>query len=553
MITEYADAGARRATLWQQLAGLADTVGSRPMAEWFTAEPGRFEEFSCDAAGLFLDYSKHRLDGFTLERLLELAQVCGVESRRDAMFAGERVNVTENRSVLHTALRDMTSPELVIDGVDVLADIRRVRQLVYAFSDRVRSGEWRGHTGRPITDVVNIGIGGSDLGPRMVCEALKTDARPGLRVHFVANIDGDALADVLAAVNAEQTLFIVASKTFTTIETLTNAHSARRWFLASGATENDICRHFVAVSTNREAVAAFGIDPQNMFPFWDWVGGRYSLWSSIGLAIAISIGPAKFEQLLAGAHAMDRHFRTAPLRKNMPVVLGMIGIWYRNFLGASSIAVIPYSEHLHRLPAYLQQLDMESNGKSITLDTSRAAHATGPIVWGEPGTNGQHAFFQLLHQGSDLVPVDFILPITPGHQLAEHHRLLVANCLAQSSALMNGRGIDSVKLELARQGMTGEQAARLAPHRCFDGNRPSNTILLDRLDAQSLGALISLYEHKVFVQGVVWNINSFDQFGVELGKVVATELGQVLGGAEVPVGLDSSTRGLLRRVLQRRR
>ncbi len=553
MNTEQADAGVRRAALWQQLAGLAGTVGVRPIAEWFSAEPGRFEDLSCDAAGLFLDYSKHRLDGFTLERLFELARVCDVEGRRDAMFAGQRVNVTENRSVLHTALRDMTSPQLVVDGVDVLADIRRVRQMVYAFADRLRSGEWRGYTGKPITDVVNIGIGGSDLGPRMVCEALKADARPGLRVHFVANIDGDALADVLAAVDSEQTLFIVASKTFTTIETLTNAHSARRWFLASGATDKDIRRHFVAVSTNREAVAQFGIDPQNMFPFWDWVGGRYSLWSSIGLAIAISVGPAKFEQLLAGAHAMDRHFRTAPLRKNMPVVLGMIGIWYRNFLGASSIAVIPYSEHLHRLPAYLQQLDMESNGKSIAMDASRVRHATGPIVWGEPGTNGQHAFFQLLHQGSDLVPVDFILPISPGHQLAEHHRLLVANCLAQSSALMNGRDIDSVRLELARQGMTVEQADRLAPHRGFDGNRPSNTILLDWLDASSLGALISLYEHKVFVQGVVWNVNSFDQFGVELGKVVATELGQVLGGAAMPDGLDGSTRGLLDRVLKPRK
>jgi glucose-6-phosphate isomerase len=546
--TNGADMVSLRKQAWQDVESQVATVGEASIRSWFDRDPQRFETLSIDAAGLFLDYSKNRLDKPTLKKLVALAKASGVEGLRDAMFAGERINVTENRSVLHTALRDLSQSQLQVDGADVLADIRQVRKQVYAFATRVRDGDWVGRSGKPITDVVNIGIGGSDLGPRMVCEALKAYAHPRLRMHFVANIDGDALADVLAVVDPERTLFVVASKTFTTIETLTNAHSARLWFLAQGGTEADIARHFVAVSTNRDAVVAFGIDPANMFPFWDWVGGRYSLWSSIGLAIAICIGAEEFEELLGGAHAMDQHFRSAPLESNMPVLLAMIGIWYRNFLGATSIAVLPYSEHLHRLPAYLQQLDMESNGKSVTRDGAGVSHATGPIVWGEPGTNGQHAFFQLLHQGSNLVPIDFILPLEATHNLPEHHRLLVANCLAQSSALMNGRSVDQVRTELAAKGVTGDEAERLAMHRGFPGNRPSNTILLNRLDAASLGALIALYEHKVFVQGVVWNVNSFDQWGVELGKVVATEIGQILDGGALPSGLDASTRGLLARL-----
>jgi len=538
----------RRADAWQDIESQVSTVGQASIRSWFDRDPQRFETMSIDAAGLFLDYSKNRLDSPTLLKLIALAKASGIEALRDAMFAGERINVTEDRSVLHTALRDLSQSQLQVDGLDVLADIRRVRQQFYAFATRVRDGDWTGRSGKPITDVVNIGIGGSDLGPRMVCEALKAYAHPRRRMHFVANIDGDALADVLATVDPERTLFIVASKTFTTIETLTNAHSARRWFLAQGGTQADIARHFVAVSTSRDAVAAFGIDPANMFPFWDWVGGRYSLWSSIGLAIAICIGPEKFEELLGGAHAMDRHFRSAPLESNMPVLLAVIGIWYRNFLGAASVAVLPYSQHLHRLPAYLQQLDMESNGKTVTRDGVRVLQATGPIIWGEPGTNGQHAFFQLLHQGSELVPIDFILPLEATHDLPKHHRLLVANCLAQGSALMNGRSVDQIRAELAARGIKNADIERIAQHRSFPGSRPSNTILLKRLDAASLGALIALYEHKVFVQGVVWNVNSFDQWGVELGKVVAMEVADMLNGGTITASLDASTQGLIARV-----
>jgi glucose-6-phosphate isomerase len=550
--TSGAGIDSRRERAWQDVESQVAAVGDASIRARFDSDPQRFETMSIEAAGLFLDYSKNRLDKPTLQKLMALAKACDVEALRDAMFAGERINVTENRSVLHTALRDLSNSQLQVDGVDVLADIRQVRKQLYAFATRVRDGEWVGRSGKSITDVVNIGIGGSDLGPRMVCEALKVYAHPRLRMHFVANIDGDALADVLKAVDPERTLFIVASKTFTTIETLTNAHSARRWFLAQGGTEADIARHFVAVSTNRDAVTAFGIDPANMFPFWDWVGGRYSLWSSIGLAIAICVGAEKFDELLGGAHAMDRHFRSTPLESNMPVLLAMIGIWYRNFLGAGSVAVLPYSEHLHRLPAYLQQLDMESNGKTVTRDGLRVTHATGPIIWGEPGTNGQHAFFQLLHQGSELVPIDFILPVEATHDLPEHHRLLVANCLAQGSALMNGRGIDEVRAELAAKGVVSADIERLALQRSFEGNRPSNTLLMSRLDAAALGALIALYEHKVFVQGVVWNINSFDQWGVELGKVVATDIGDVLAGGKTPGKQDASTRGLVDRILTKR-
>ncbi len=541
-----------RAEAWSTLALLAERLGETNMRELFQADPDRAKKYSLEAAGLFLDYSKNRLDDAAREALFGLARATGVEARRDAMFAGERINVTENRSVLHTALRDQTSDRIEVDSVDILEPIRAVRDKAFAFSERVRSGTWRGRTGKSITDIVNIGIGGSDLGPRMVCEALREFAHPRLGMHFVANIDGAALSDVVAEVDPETTLFVIASKTFTTIETLTNARSARSWFLASGAREQDIAQHFVAVSTNTEAVRAFGIDPENMFPFWDWVGGRYSLWSSIGLPIILSIGPEHFDRLLGGAHAMDLHFRSAPLESNMPVILGLIGVWYRNFFDAPSMAVLPYSEHLQRLPAYLQQLDMESNGKSVTLHGMPVEHATAPIIWGEPGTNGQHAFFQLLHQGTQLVPIDFILPMHPTHDLAAHHDLLVANCLAQSSALMNGKTVDEARQEL--KGVTGSAVTldHLAMHRSFSGNRPSNTILLEELNAASLGALLALYEHKVFVQGIIWNINSFDQWGVELGKTVATRIGDVIRSGEFEAEFDSSTRQLLQRCLAQR-
>ncbi len=548
MTTQKSDSAKQWAALGVHFA----VAKNETIAQLFKTDPARAANFSLEAAGLFLDYSKNRLDAVAREKLIDLARACGVEARRDAMFAGERINVTEHRSVLHTALRDLTSARLDVDGVDLLGPIRDVRQRALSFAERVRNEDWRGFTGKSITDVVNIGIGGSDLGPRMVCEALKFFAHERIATHFVANIDGDALADVLDIVDHERTLFIIASKTFTTIETLTNARSARAWFLAKGAQESDIAKHFVAVSTNTDAVRAFGIDPANMFGFWDWVGGRYSLWSSIGLPIMISIGPDNFSKLLAGAHAMDTHFRAAPLEKNMPVILAMIGIWYRNFFDAGSVAVLPYIEHLQRLPAYLQQLDMESNGKSIAIDGTPVEHPTAPVIWGEPGTNGQHAFFQLLHQGSQFVPIDFILPVKATHHLPAHHELLVANCLAQGRALMIGKTADEAWGEIAVPAGAMMTADQLAMHRRFEGNRPSNTILLDQLDPASLGALIALYEHKVFVQGVVWNINSFDQWGVELGKTVANRIGEAMKSDANEVDLDASTRQLLKKCITRK-
>ena len=549
MTTQKSDS----AKQWAALGAHFAVAKNETIAQLFKTDPARAANFSLEAAGLFLDYSKNRLDTVAREKLIDLARACGVEARRDSMFAGERINVTEHRSVLHTALRDLTSARLDVDGVDLLGPIRDVRQRALSFAERVRNEDWRGFTGKSITDVVNIGIGGSDLGPRMVCEALKFFAHERIATHFVANIDGDALADVLDIVDHERTLFIIASKTFTTIETLTNARSARAWFLAKGAQESDIAKHFVAVSTNTDAVRAFGIDPANMFGFWDWVGGRYSLWSSIGLPIMIAVGPKNFEKLLAGAHAMDTHFRVAPLEKNMPVLLAMIGIWHRNFFEAGSLAVLPYSEHLQRLPAYLQQLDMESNGKSIAVDGAPVEHATAPIIWGEPGTNGQHAFFQLLHQGTQWMPIDFILPVKATHNLPAHHELLVANCLAQSRALMIGKTADEARSEGALPNGTAITTDQLAMHRRFEGNRPSNTILLDQLDPASLGALIALYEHKVFVQGVVWNINSFDQWGVELGKTVANRIGEAMKPGAPDDDLDASTRQLLTRCAARQK
>ncbi len=536
---------------WSALAAHFATVKDKTIAQNFASDTNRAEKYSLQAAGLFLDCSKNLLDDLAREKLIDLARASGVEARRDAMFAGERINVTENRSVLHTALRDMSDTRIDVDGADILGPIRDVRRRALSFAERVRNEDWRGVSGKSITDVVNIGIGGSDLGPRMVCDALKHFAHERITTHFVANIDGDALADVLATIDHERTLFIIASKTFTTIETLTNARSARAWFLAKGASEADVAKHFVAVSTNTEAVRAFGIDPANMFGFWDWVGGRYSLWSSIGLPIMIAVGSENFEKLLAGAHAMDRHFRVAPLEQNMPVMLAMIGIWYRNFFEAGSVAVLPYSEHLQRLPAYLQQLDMESNGKSIAIDGAPVTHATAPLIWGEPGTNGQHAFFQLLHQGTQCVPIDFILPVKATHNLPAHHELLIANCLAQSRALMIGKTADEARGEVALPKGTAITADQLAMHRRFEGNRPSNTILLDQLDPVSLGALIALYEHKVFVQGVVWNINSFDQWGVELGKTVANRIGEAMKPGASDGNLDASTRQLLQKCLAR--
>ncbi|MFT3813917.1 MAG: glucose-6-phosphate isomerase [Acidovorax sp.] len=519
---------------WQALADHRDALAGTPIRALFERDPERASRFSLEAAGLFVDYSKHPVVGETLSHLTALARATGVQARRDAMFSGERINTTEQRPVLHVALRDRSGTPRIVDGVDVAPQVAAVLAQMRAFCAAVRGGAWRGHTGREITDVVNIGIGGSDLGPKMVCEALKPYAHPRLAMHFVSNVDGADIAAVLAQANPETTLFIVASKTFTTRETLVNAHTARAWLLAGGASEAAVARHFVAVSTNAAAVAAFGIDTANMFAFWDWVGGRYSLWSAIGLPIALAVGMEGFEQLLDGAHAMDNHFAQAPLERNLPVLLALLGIWQQNFLGAASQLIAPYDDRLHRLPAYLQQLDMESNGKSVTRAGARVDYATGAVIWGEPGTNGQHAFYQLVHQGTAIIPSDFIVCMRPHHGLAEHHDILVANCFAQAEALMNGA------------------PSATEPHRHFEGNRPTTTICLDRLDPASLGALIALYEHKVFVQGVVWDINSFDQWGVELGKKLAVAIEKELAAPGAVHTHDGSTNQLINRYKARR-
>ncbi len=533
---------------WSALAAHYEVVRDHHIADYFAGDAQRAQQFSIDAAGLFLDYSKNRVNAQTLNLLTALAKEANIEQRRDAMFAGAAINETEGRSVLHTALRNSKSVTLKLNDVDILQGVRSERERMLAFATAVREGAWLGYTGKRISDVVNIGIGGSDLGPRMVCEALKAhrDANSP-RVHFVANIDGAALDDVLKEVHPETTLFVVASKTFTTIETMTNAQSARTWFLQSGAPETAVASHFAAVSTNGSAVAKFGIDTKNMFGFWDWVGGRYSVWSVIGVAIAVSFGAKVFNEFLAGAEAMDAHFCEAPLAQNMPVVMAILGVWYRNFYAAPSVAILPYSEHLCRFPAYLQQLDMESNGKAVTMDGKWVSYATGPIIWGEPGTNGQHAFFQLLHQGTELIPADFILPVQATHMLKAHHELLTANCLAQSNALMMGKSTAQVRVELEKANVPKEKIETLSVHRTFTGNRPSNTILLPQLDAKALGALVALYEHKVFVQGVIWELNSFDQWGVELGKVVALDVQRALASG-IDEQFDGSTRALMARL-----
>ncbi len=531
------------------LASHATEAKDWHMRELFAQDPQRFEKYSLDAAGLFLDFSKNRFKQNTLTLLLALARERGVEAQRTAMFAGEKINITEGRAVLHTALRAPHDAQLHVDGQDVSADVHAVLAQMQGFSERVRNGEWTGHTGRAITDIVNIGIGGSDLGPAMVCGALRSYRHARLTMHFVANVDGHDLDAVLAAVDPETTLFIVASKTFTTAETMLNAHSARSWFLRHGS-EKDLARHFVAVSTNTAGVTAFGIDPANMFRFWDWVGGRYSIWSAIGLPVMLAIGYEGFRAFLDGAHGMDKHFRTAPLEKNMPVLLALVGVWNRNFLDSGSLTIAPYHHDLRRFAAYLQQLDMESNGKSVTREGAPVTAATGPVVWGEIGTNSQHAYFQLLHQGTDLVPVDFIASLQPTHDLPGHQASLLANCFAQSEAFMRGKTAAEVRAELQAQAMPAAQIDALVPHKVFAGNRPSNTILLPALTPSMLGALIALYEHKVFVQGVIWDINSYDQWGVELGKVLAQSiLGELQGK---PAGEhDSSTRGLIALARQR--
>lgn len=531
---------------WTALAAHRRTLDGTHMRDLFAADPGRFDRFSLEAAGLFLDYSKNRITAETVGLLLDLARQQDVEGWRDRMLGGDRINLTEARAVLHTALRNRSGRPVIVDGLDVMPEVDRVLERLGRFATAVRDGEWKGYTGQPITDVVNIGIGGSDLGPVMVTEALKPFHHAHIGVHFVSNVDGTHIAEALKWLDPETTLFVVASKTFTTQETLTNAHTARRWFLESATDEAHIARHFVAVSTNEAEVRKFGIDPANMFGFWDWVGGRYSLWSAIGLPIAIAIGPERFGELLAGAHAMDEHFRTTPLERNMPVLLAMLGLWYVDFWDAGSYAVLPYDQYLHRFPAYLQQADMESNGKSVTRGGQPVDYATGPVLFGEPGTNGQHAFYQLIHQGTQIIPCDFIATATSHNPVGDHHRILLSNALAQPEALMRGKTADEVRAEMAKSGKSTAEIETLVPHRVFAGNKPSNTILMKSLTPATLGALVALYEHKIFVQGVVWDINSFDQWGVELGKQLAGRILPELADGPKDGAHDGSTAGLIR-------
>ncbi len=538
---------------WQQLQTHFEQIQHWHMRDLFFADPLRFDQFSLEAAGLFLDYSKNRITAETLQLLAQLAREAGVESQRDRMFAGQKINTTENRAVLHTALRNPANTPVMVDDENVTPKIQSVREHMYHFANAVRSGEWRGHTGQSITDIVNIGIGGSDLGPLMVCRALHRFAHPRLQIHFVSTIDGDQISSVLKKLNPETTLFIVASKTFSTQETLTNAHTARQWLLDTCGDTGAIAKHFVAISTNAQAVSQFGIDPENMFQFWDWVGGRYSLWSAIGLSIAIYLGPEHFEKLLAGAHTMDRHFCEAPIEKNMPMLLALIGILNRNYFHCHSHLISPYNQALDRFPAYLQQLDMESNGKAVDLDGQHITHyETGPLIWGDSGINGQHAYYQWLHQGSNFIPVDFIVSVEHPDAPPAHRDILMANFFAQTEALMRGKSEAEVREELCAQGLSGDALEKLVPHKIFEGNRPSNSILMQRLDPQTLGALIALYEHKVFVQGAIWNINSYDQWGVELGKQLAKKIGLQLASPAPATDHDASTNGLINYYKKRR-
>ncbi len=512
--------------------------------ELFASDPKRFSKFSVYFEDILFDYSKNRIDEKGIALLVQLARECRLNDAIKAMFDGEAINVTENRPVLHTALRNQSNTPVLVEGKDVMPDVNAVLQHMKTFSQQVIDGSWKGYTGKEITDVVNIGIGGSDLGPVMVTEALKS-YKTRLNLHFVSNVDGTHIAETLKELNAETTLFLIASKTFTTQETMANANSAREWFLKAGAAEADIAKHFAALSTNAAAVEKFGIDTQNMFGFWDWVGGRYSLWSAIGLSIALGVGFDNFEALLGGAHAMDNHFRETELEQNIPVIAALLGIWYNNFFGAQSQAILPYDQYLHRFAAYFQQGDMESNGKYVDRNGDVVDYQTGPIIWGEPGTNGQHAFYQLIHQGTKLIPCDFIAPAQTHNPIGEHHTLLLSNFFAQTEALMNGKSEEEVVAELQASGKSEEEIEKLAPFKVFEGNRPTNSILLKKITPRSLGSLIAMYEHKIFVQGIIWNIYSFDQWGVELGKQLAGKILPELRTNEDVTTHDSSTNGLI--------
>ncbi len=533
---------------WKALRAHHNEFSSVHLRDLFEADPRRFENFSLRAGELFLDYSKQRVNAHTMQLLLQLAREAEVEGWREKMFSGQKINFTEDRAVLHIALRNRSNSPIFVDGADVMPLVNGVLMRMKAFSEAVRCGEWQGYTGKAITDVVNIGVGGSDLGPKMVCEALASYARADLRAHFVSNVAPSDISSTLKPLDPETTLFIVASKTFTTQETMANAHAARDWFLRASGDEAHVAKHFVAVSTNLELVSAFGIAPENMFEFWDWVGGRYSLWSSIGLSIAVHVGFEHFEKMLEGAYAMDRHFHEAPLERNMPVIMALLGVWYANFFGTESHAILPYGTRLRALPAYLQQADMESNGKSVDRDGETVNYSTGTVLWGGNGTNGQHAFYQLIHQGTRLIPCDFIAAANTHNPLGQQHAMLLANLLAQSRALMWGRGLDEVEAEMRAKGVDEAKITELAPHRVFVGNKPSSTIVMRDHTPYTLGMLLALYEHKIFVQGIIWRINSFDQWGVELGKQMANDILPRLDESEAATQYDASTNGLIQLV-----
>ena len=532
---------------WKALEEHWKVMSDLHMRDLFDRDLTRCEQFGLNACGLYLDYSKNLIDEKAMDLLLDLARAAELSKWGDRLLGGDKVNTTEGRAVLHMALRNLGYRNYQYEGRDIMPEIRAVLSRMRNFSEDVRSGRWLGYTGQPISDVVSIGIGGSSLGPKMVCEALKPYQDDSLRVHFVSNVDGSHLAQTLSQLDPATTLFVIASKTFTTQETITNAESAREWLVEGLHSESAVKCHFVAVSTNTEAVSAFGIDTGNMFEFWEWVGGRYSLWSAIGLPIVLAIGMQNFEELLLGAHDMDEHFVEEPAETNMPIILALMGIWYINFGNADSYAVIPYDQYLENLPAFLQQLDMESNGKRVTRDGMPINYQTGPVVWGEPGTDAQHSFFQLIHQGTRLIPTDFILPLRSHHPMGSHHDKLVANCLAQAQALMRGRTAEEARQEMVEAGMAEESIAQLLPHRVFPGNRPSNMIVADKITPRVLGALIALYEHKVFVQGIVWGVDSFDQWGVELGKQLAGHILQNFKKTACSPDVDCSTASLIRR------
>ncbi|WP_200979693.1 glucose-6-phosphate isomerase [Echinicola sp. 20G] len=531
-------------TAWKKLKALSEEKKEQTIQSLFT-DGTRFDKYSLRFEDILVDYSKNRIDEDVLKVLFELAEETGLKAAIEAMFTGGHINQTEDRAVLHTALRNRSNSPVEVDGKDVMPDVNAVLTQMKGFADQINAGEWKGYTGKPIKSLVNIGIGGSDLGPVMVTEALKPYQNEALEIYFVSNVDGTHIAETLKKVDPETTLFFIASKTFTTQETMTNAHSARSWFLEAAKDESAIAKHFVALSTNAEAVAAFGIDTKNMFAFWDWVGGRYSLWSAIGLPIACAIGFDNFEKLLEGAHAMDNHFKGTEFKSNIPMILALIGIWNTNFLGASSEAILPYDQYLHRFAAYFQQGNMESNGKYVSRNGEKVDYTTGPIIWGEPGTNGQHAFYQLIHQGTHLIPCDFIAPAISHNPVGDHHVKLLSNFFAQTEALMNGRSLEEVKSELSKAGKSAEEITKLAPHKVFEGNRPTNSILVKKIDPYTLGSLVAMYEHKIFVQGAIWNIFSFDQWGVELGKVLAKNILPELEGDEKVNTHDASTNGLI--------